>query len=352
MGRRNKVYAKDLHQQAYEKLTGMFEEGFGQSKKEARVDGTDKNKIFTSNTYNTYWKHIKYFIAWLKVEHPTCTTIKAARKYVNEWLQMRTDQVDAKGQHLSAWTIQTEAASLNKLYQIDKSDQGRFIPPKRNRADIKRSRGDALRDKHFSAKNNDELIKFCRGTGCRRNVLERLEGRDYWPRERMEQELWSIEKRVEAGEKLSRKWEAHASCLRDALRTFPNENDFVHHRKDKNGRYRFAPIIGAYKGDIIERFGKTKEREKVWLYVSSNADIHGYRSDYATDLYKQNARRIEDIPYDRINRGTGRRFQSAVYVCRKDEAGKRLDKQAMLICSKALGHNRLSVVADNYLRGL
>ena len=30
----------------------------------------------------------------------------------------------------------------------------------------------------------------------------------------------------------------------------------------------------------------------------------------------------------------------------------KLDKAAMLICSKALGHNRISVVADNYIRGL
>ena len=28
------------------------------------------------------------------------------------------------------------------------------------------------------------------------------------------------------------------------------------------------------------------------------------------------------------------------------------DVDDMLICSKALGHNRISVVADNYIRGL
>lgn len=65
---------------------------------------------------------------------------------------------------------------------------------------------------------------------------------------------------------------------------------------------------------------------------------------YFKDLHQQ--------AYDRVNRGTGRRYQSEVYTCRKDEAGKKLDKAAMLICSKALGHNRISVVADNYIRGL
>ena len=33
MGRRNKAYFKDLHQQAYDRLTGM--QAFGESKKEA-----------------------------------------------------------------------------------------------------------------------------------------------------------------------------------------------------------------------------------------------------------------------------------------------------------------------------
>lgn len=77
-----------------------------------------------------------------------------------------------------------------------------------------------------------------------------------------------------------------------------------------------------------------------------------YRAEYATAVYKAHARAIEDIPYDKVNRGTGKRYQSVVYTCRKDEAGKKLDKATMLVCSKALGHNRISVVADNYIRGL
>ena len=43
MGRRNKAYVKDLHQQAYDRLTGM--QAFGQSKTEAMANGTEKDKI-------------------------------------------------------------------------------------------------------------------------------------------------------------------------------------------------------------------------------------------------------------------------------------------------------------------
>ena len=168
MGRRNKTYSKDLHQQAYDQLTGML--AFGESKKEAMANGTAKNKIFSHATYKNYWKHIKYFLGYIKEKHPECTTLKNAKKYVNEWLQSRVDQ------GLSAWTVQLEAKALGKLYGISPDDEAYFDPPKRNRQDIKRSRGDRVRDQHFSKTNNDELIKFCRGTGLRRRDLQVLRG--------------------------------------------------------------------------------------------------------------------------------------------------------------------------------
>ena len=346
MGRRDKRYRKDLHQQAYDRLTSM--QAFGERKKDAVANGTDKDKIFSHSTYKTYWKHIKYFLKWIGTEHPECTTLKSARKYVNQWLQSRVDQVDAKGQHLSAWTIQTEAAALNKIYMIDKADPDRFQPPKRNRSEIKRSRVTTARDAHFSVTNNNELIKFCKGTGCRRGVLEKLEGRDLWTRKEMEDRVSALEARTD----LSPKEVKHLATLKDALAVFPDHDCFIHHRKDKNGRYRFAPVIGPDKDKIIERMRGTGATEKVWQYVSSNADIHSYRAEYATDMYRRYARKIEDIPYDRVNKGTGRRYQGDVYACRKDESGRKLDRKAMRLCSKALGHNRVSVVADNYIRGL
>lgn len=68
LGRKNKKYYKDLHQQAYDRLTGM--QAFGESKKEAVKNGTDGQKIFSFNTYQSYWKHTKYFLAYIKQKHP------------------------------------------------------------------------------------------------------------------------------------------------------------------------------------------------------------------------------------------------------------------------------------------
>ena len=340
VGRKNKSYSKDLHQQAYDRLTGM--QAFGESKREAAANGTEKDKIFSFNTYKSYWKHTKYFIKYIKANHPECSTLKSARKYVNEWLQLRVDQ------GLSAWTVQLEAKAMGKLYQIDPDDEHYFKPPKRNREDIKRSRGDRVRDKHFSKTNNDELIKFCQGTGLRRKELQELRGKDMISKEQIEAEISRLEG-IPEEQRLPMAVQ-RLETLYDA-RMF-DDRWYIHVRNGKGGRERISPIIGKDAKQIIERIAGTPAEEKVWQHIHNSADIHGYRSDYAMAIYKAYAREIQDIPYDRINRGTGNWYQSDVYVCRKDEAGKKLDKAAMLVCSKALGHNRISVVADNYIRGL
>lgn len=340
MGRRNKAYSKDLHQQAYDRLTGM--QAFGESKKEAVANGIEKEKIFSFNTYKSYWKHTKYFIKYIKENHPECTTLKSAKKYVNEWLQTRVDQ------GLSAWTVQLEAKAMGKLYGISPDDENYFKPPKRNREDIKRSRGDRVRDKHFSKTNNDELIKFCKGTGLRRAELGELRGKDLVTREEIEAEISQIESRP--AEELTPADTKRLEMLQDT-RLFEGDY-FTHVRNGKGGRERMSPIIGPNTEQIVERIKSTPAEEKVWQHIHQSADIHGYRAEYATIIYKAKARAIEEIPYDRVNKGSGRKYQSDVYICRKDEAGRKLDKVAMLVCSKALGHNRISVVADNYIRGL
>ena len=231
---------------------------------------------------------------------------------------------------------------------VKPDDEDYFKPPKRNRSEIKRSRGDAKRDRHFSEANNDELIKFCRGTGLRRSELADLKGTDLVTREQIEAQITALEQIPE--QKRTPGDTKRLQMLQDT-RMFEGEY-FIHVRNGKGGRERVSPIIGKNQTQIIDRMKNTLPDEKVWQFIHQCADIHSYRSDYAVAIYKAHARKISEIPFDRVNKGTGKRYQSDVYTCRKDEAGKKLDKAAMLVCSKALGHNRISVVADNYIRGL
>lgn len=341
MGRNNKEYARDMHQQAYDKLTGM--QAFGDSKKDDmiydRAHDTDivSGKIYSYSTYKTYWKHIKYFVKWVQERYPACKTLKKAEKYVPEFLQTRVDA------GMSAWTVQTEAAALNKLYGIKVDDPKRFQPPQRRKEDIVRSRGAKVRDRHFSEKKNEELINFCKGCGFRRNVLEKLKGGDLYDRNRVEAAL--EEARLEEDQPMIR------ACT-DALKTFPDKKYFVLHRKDKGGKTRISPIVGPNTEKIVERMMNTAPDELVWRYVSSNCDVHGYRADYATYLYKEYARPIENLRYKNKIKCSDGRYRSEIYMCRGDEKGKRLDRRAIGVISIALGHNREDTAISNYIRNL
>ena len=327
----------------------MLKAGEGHSRHEDKQNHEDgKEKIYSYSTYTTYWKHSKYFFAWLKETHPECTTLKVAKPYVKEWLEYRAASIGPTGRPLSAWTLHAESSALSKLFGISKDDPNRFIPPERKRYDIVRSREIVESDRHFSKSNNAELISFCKATGCRRNVLEKLEGQDYWSREKMVNEV----RRLESLPALSSKELTLKSDLKAALSTFPDQTDFLHHRRDKGGKSRFGPILGQYKNIAIERLKETESKKKVFEHISKNADVHSYRASYARSMYKHYARPINQIPYDRINRGSGHRYQSQVYHCRNDEKGRKLDKLAMKKTSQALGHNRISIIAESYLHGL
>ena len=80
MGRRDKSYSKDIKQQMYDKLTGMLHAGEGTSKKEAIADGTDREKIFSYSTYESYYKHCKYFANYIKEKVPaSCGDLVASK---------------------------------------------------------------------------------------------------------------------------------------------------------------------------------------------------------------------------------------------------------------------------------
>lgn len=115
MGHKDTKYRKSLNQQAYVKLVSM--QAFDENEAEAIANGTAENKIFSVYTYKTYWEHIKYFLKYIKANHPEITTLKKARRYIPEWLQSRLDQ------NLPTQTIQIEAKALAKLYGIKQGDK-------------------------------------------------------------------------------------------------------------------------------------------------------------------------------------------------------------------------------------
>lgn len=260
----------------------------GQSKHEAKIAGTAKDGIFSFKTLKTYMEQANYFTKYCKEKHG-CKYLSDCQKYVNEYLEYRIEQGN------SPYTLHLIRSAICKLYGTTSKDYIEL--PKRKRQDITRSRGEVIRDKHFSEQKHKEIIDFCKGSGLRRHELAQLKGTDI---------------------------------------LYTNKGAFLVVRRGKGGRSRIIPISSEDAGKIIPLM-KSAGDALVFPDVPQGMDVHSYRAIFATNFYNRLARPTDQIP------------QQEKYICRKDRKGIILDKRAMLEVSKALGHNRISVIAEHYL---
>lgn len=300
MGHKSK---KSLFDQTEEVLKSKLRIGESkhEAKEAARQQGrrTEKGQlqldgIYSWSTYRTYLKHITYFTDWCKKNY-RCKTLEQCREHIDEWLQLRI----SKG--LSAWTIKMEVSALAKLYGVPAGDLTEIKTPDRKRADIKRSREDTVRDAHFSEKNHEEIVFFEKSVGLRREGLTIIRGTDY----RIDDygQMWV-------------------------------------HIREKGGKYRFIPVKMANKNRVKAIMDAAGDGRVFPEGVPNAMDVHGYRGAFAVDLYKSLARPLKKIP------------KKDQYRCRNDRKGIILDKKAMFLVSQALGHNRINVIAENYLYDL
>lgn len=295
MGKWAKKRAKNtIKDDIYKRLNNMFQSGMGRSRNADKKSGIDKNYIYSSRTYKTYHNEAKRFSMWCMKKHPEVKHLNHCKKYVNEYLQAQIES------NKSAWTISTQKAALAKLFEVD---YNHFIAtPSRERKNIKRSRNSAIRDKNISPETERMLSIITSSTGLRRTELTKITG--------------------------------------EALRFDSQGNAYLHITKGtKGGKVRDALIMGASPEEtqyIISLF-KSAGKMRLLPKVSTAYDNHRYRACYAMRVYNHFSRSIESIP------------KHERYIMRKDRAGEILDKRAMKIVSEVLGHNRIDVIALNYL---
>lgn len=275
-----------------ERLMEMFREGFERSRSLDKVRGETKNRIYSKQSYVTYKNQFRYFSDWVRETHPNVHSIDEARTLVDKYLQYLIDQ------NRSAYSIATAKAALSKVFQTDATQ---FIAtPIRRRADVQRSRISVERDKHISDKLEQRLSQFTSATGLRRKEMLQIEAEDLF---------------------------------------FNNGRAYLNVTKGtKNGKSRVAEIMGVSEAEtkMIVEFIQSK-KGRLFPKLSPHYDNHYYRGIYAKRIYSFYARKENDIP------------KSEKYVMRKDRAGEVLDKLAMKITSKMLGHERINVIAQSYL---
>lgn len=332
--------ALTLKQQAYNKLMEMLKAGEGRSRHEDKLTGADKYRVYSFKSFNTYRQSVNQYTDWLEVNHPEVTTMKKARKYVKEWLE------SLEGRY-SASTIHTRAKGIGKYYGITPTDKDYYTPPVKHREDITRSRQRTKTDAHFSEKKNALFVSCCQCVGLRREGMEHMKPEDLYDTEMLESE----KKRIKAmHEKDRTKKEMKLLECIAKISVFENIPEYYIFTKEKGGKYRLAPLIGS-KEEVtafVEKIRSTAKGHRVWGRINKNCDVHSYRGEYAARVYRLYARPIDEIPYDAVNEGSGHKYQSEVYICRGDQAGKKYDKKAMQKCEIALGHETIHTFASHY----
>ncbi len=295
MSHKNKVPLVD---QVVVKFDKMFCPG--RSRYDDKKNDDTKNRIYSYETRRAYKKQSISFVNFVKKQpvkpelgHKP-RTIDECRLYVEDYLCYR----ESCG--LSPFTVRLDAAALAKLFNCSIGDFDIELSA-RTRSKIVRSRGVKARDRHFSEKRNADFVNFCKATGLRRSEIQKLRGMD---------------------------------LIRD------DEGNWRISIRGKGGKHRNA-LIFSKDPEVVEmvvRKMQDADTGKVWPHVPNGADIHSYRAFYATALYKHLARDPKTIPREER------------YDCRKDLKGTHYDRKAMKIVSQNLGHERVCVIASNYLR--
>lgn len=288
----------DVSHDIYCRLNRAYTLGRGRDRHKDKKKGEDVKFIYSTRTYETYREQGRYFATYAKDKG--CRTLDEAKEIVGKYLQMLID--DGK----SDFSVRTAASAIGKVYGVGYQTFGVEMP-KRKRSEITNNRGQSKMLAHYNPETVEKYASILRCIGLRRSEALLARGADLMQ-------------------------EDGKYCI------------FV--PRGKGGKYRKAVIQGTDEEikAVVSLFEEAKERAEkggdglVWPSgIPRNLPVHRYRAEYAKRVYMSVARPIEALQ------------KEDKYVCRGDLAGVVYDRQALAYASEQLGHNRVSVVADNYL---
>jgi len=281
----------DIHKEI--KNTLKSKERFGESKYDAKKSGAMHDGIYSYQTAKIYNHECQKFAEYVREVSPDgrYTALKDCLGYAKDYIAKENADTSK-----SAYTVKMERSALAKLFDVKGSELGQVAD--RSRADITRSRertvisdktgkeikNQSTRAGRFSEKNHYDVVEFARCTGMRRSELE---------------SVWGVQ-------------------------LHQREDGSYYFRMDgyqcKGGREREIPVIGNV--EHVKAMCDNAIGSRVFEKVPAHMDVHHYRSQYATELYKSLARERDAIP------------KEDRYCCRGDLKGVWYDKKP---CWKYLG---------------
>jgi integrase len=270
----------------------------GESRRDAKIalreeQGTtwsvSTGRIHSFKTRSTYQEQSIRFVKWVRETYHV-TSLAQLDPRADELATAYLQQQLAEGK--SPYTLQTERAAL-RLFFDNRALASTVAIPRRERANITRSRGPKQHDSHFQPEHWPEMIRFAQATGLRRHELRALRVRDIFERD---------------GQLL------------------------VHVASGKGGLKRDVPVLAGREAEVLAMSGGRDPDALVFERIPKHFDVHSYRREFAQSLYLQYA------PGRSLPPATGRLKRSDY------------DRDAAERVSAALGHRRVEVATRSYLR--
>lgn len=327
-----------LKNQSFEHLNKSFKPGQSRhkSKQENKINFNQKiDTIHSFGTRKNYNNTQSNFIKWCSenVEDFSKTqSFRQLENHVHDYLK----SCEEKG--LSRATVKTYRSGLSRFYNSANSYN---VSTKKDG-----QRGDIFREshKHFSEKNNEDIVNISKGLGLRRSELEAL--------------------RLSDCKKIGNDWTVEISNGkggrdRVVVVSDKHRNYFDSHitRKQKELNYISDKLKSDLTAKEINRLNRqfNQVNKVINKKLNSSMNIHNYRREYTNDMIAQvrnntkeqnKIKRLCNIT-DRNLNSYEKKIKSEMYL--SDKFNIREKRDDLWVVSNLLGHSRLDVMIKSYL---
>lgn len=275
------------------------------------------------HSYNTFYQYLDIclkYAEWLAENHPDVQKLHYALRqgYAREYVQLMIER------GLAPSTIARTTSALAKLYRC-RAYEIHNARPERRYAEFTRCRGYSEDDYAKDLEKYGVIVEVCRMIGVRRVELRHI----------------------------------YPECFREDAygKLYVHLDGRAQHCK--GGRSRDVVILDCNQQRMREILKGFVPGKLMFPKVPSHLNVHAIRAFYAMDYYDAIARPIEEIPLgervplkhpktDKRRPNQVRDTAPAIYQRRSD--GRQFDRKSLLIVTESLGHDRESVIVQNYYR--
>lgn len=265
-------------------------------------------KIYNNKSYEVYKNGINRFCDYLENKGiAKSIPYTEARKYCEDFLK---HELKTK----SPYTVASYKAGLNMVYQNNK------ITTSINKADSVITKGREVSKSNVRVDKTTQEYKNIKtlaiATGGRRSDLQRLETKDI---------------------------------------KMVNGHVYVAFNGSKGGRDRVSHVLPQYEKQVWNLKQQAEEKGDKYILpknINTAINIHNFRRSYAKQSYNVSCRdtdfRNRLVDFYKIDEKPG-----SSYITKETsnhEGGLKYDRQSLAIASSGLGHNRLEVIVNNYMK--